>query len=103
MKPVIVTPHAVEQFQRRFHDTRASGDVRQEIEDEVRLAIAEGRIQDHKTAGFGLYGRKPRGGTRLLGMQRFVWSEDQQRAWIVDRQPHETVVITTLSRTQVAV
>ncbi len=95
MRKLIVTHHAVGQYQRRCMDERGFLDVEREIADTVRLALAEGRLAERKTKTFRLYREK---GRSLPAGERFVWNEEQTLGWIVRRMPHEDIVMTTLSR-----
>ncbi len=96
VRRLIVTHHAVEQYQRRCMDERGFLDVEREIADTVRLALAEGRLADRKTHAFRLY-RETKGRTLPRG-ERFVWNEEQSLGWIVRRMPDEDIVTTTLKR-----
>jgi hypothetical protein len=96
--PVVVLPHAIERMQLRGRDTRASSAVAQGIAGEVRLAILEHRVANHKPKAFRLY-RETKGRSRLLPHQRCVWDSDEKTAWIVSREKSgEITVITTLMR-----
>jgi hypothetical protein len=96
-RPVTVTSHAIDQAARRFRATypESARDVRDVVRLEVERALEAGRIANHKREGFILYGEKRRS---LPAGQRFVWSEDDQRAWIIVRETSYDAVVTSLSR-----
>lgn len=95
---VVVTTHALQQFISRNPELADLPweQIRKRIADEVRVAIAEGRVENHKTDGFVLYAEKRK---QLPPKQRFVCSEDGRHAWIIVREDHgDDVVVTSLTR-----
>lgn len=98
-RPVEVTAHAVERQRQRARDGQHDIAIRFEIRQAVYAAIAAGRVRNHKIKGFGLYGAKRK---QLPPSQRFVFTEDETRGWIIVREADVDVVITSLSRTGAA-
>jgi hypothetical protein len=74
-RDLLVSLHAVDQYRRRRTDRRHFHPIEREIADAVREAIAAGRVANHKTEGFVLYGEKRK---NLPDRERFVWTEDTQ-------------------------
>lgn len=94
---VVVTPHAVDSARRRLLDDRPAEVVAREIEDEVSLSIAAGRMSPRKKRAFLLHHER----ARNLGLgYRFCWSSDGRRGWIlaVGTQPDTWVVVTAMVR-----
>lgn len=96
MTEIVVTAHAVERATGRYRLNGAPVDVvRRRISEEVRAAVAAGRVRNHKIDGFLLYHEKRK---QLPPGKQFVYSADEQHAWIVVRQGDADVVVTSLSR-----
>jgi hypothetical protein len=94
-RKVVVTTHAIDRARQRRWQDAWGVEIRNRIVDEVKAAINNGRMQDHKPKQWRLYREKPR---TLTGGERFVWTEDDQLGWIVKLQQHEIIVVTTLHR-----
>ena len=94
---IIVTDHAVTRFRQRRALDRRDREIREEIRREVREAILGGRIQNHRPKAFRLYRERRKG--KLDPGDRFVWNEEGSIGWIVRRESHADVVMTTCVRT----
>lgn len=91
-RPVEVTSHARDQAWQRFRlDLLIENVVRKDVAE----AITAGRISNHKIDGFLLFGEHRR---ELPDGQRFVWTKDERRGYIVARELDRDVVVTALSR-----
>lgn len=96
---VVVTPHAVTQARQRFHGypaARAEASMR--IAGEVAAALRDGRVADNKPVAFRLYRER---GHMMQPGQRFVWSEDGERGWVLQREPTQDVVLTSVRRAEI--
>lgn len=95
---IVVTEHALIQYQERKRDFRPYSVLEQAIRDEVRTAFARGRVKNHRPKGFLLYGRSNK---QLPEGQRLALNENETIGWIVKREEKADVVLTTLTRTGV--
>ncbi len=95
---IIVTEHALIQYQERRHDYRPYSVIEEEIRDAVLAAFQAGRIKNHRPKDFMLYGRN---NSQLPDGQRLALSEDGRIGWVLKREEETEVVMTTLTRTGV--
>lgn len=96
-RPVQVVDHAIVQFQkRRPGDERANSEIRKWIEKEVAEAISGGRMSDRKPKEFRLY-RERNKGKLFHALDRCVWTESKEYAWVVRRLDGIDLVMTTLT------
>lgn len=97
-RTITVTRHALDRMRSRY---RAEDVTDYELEAvaalEVRDAFIAGRVANHKQPGFGLY-REPKSRRQLPEGQRFVWTADEKRAYVIRREQDHDVVITALHR-----
>lgn len=98
-REIVVTEHALIQYQERRRDFRPYSVLEEEIVNEVRAAFAEGRVRNHRPRYFMLYGRRS---NALPDGQRLAMNRDESMAWIVQRESGADVVMTTLTRTGVS-
>lgn len=97
-REIVITEHALIQYQERRLDFRPYSVIEEEIRDAVRAAFQGGRISNHRPKDFMLYGRSNR---QLPEGQRLALSEDGRTGWILKREDNAEVVMTTLTRTGV--
>ena len=97
-REIIVTEHALIQYQERRRDFRPYSILEEEIRESVLAAFAAGRVKNHRPKGFLLYGRS---NNQLPAGQRLALNEDESLAWILKRESNTDVVMTTLTRTGV--
>jgi hypothetical protein len=95
-REIIVTEHALIQYQERRRDFRPYSVIEDEIRQEILAAFAAGRIRNHRPKTFMLYGRS---NNSLPPGQRLALNEDESLAWILKRESGVDIVATTLTRT----
>lgn len=96
VREIIVTEHALIQYQERRRDFRPYSVLEEEIRVEVVAAFAAGRVRNHRPKSFMLYGRNNR---QLPPGQRFALNEEETLGWILKRDSQADIVMTTLTRT----
>jgi len=99
-REIIVTEHALIQYQERRRDFRPYSVLEKDIRESVLAAFAAGRVRNHRPEGFLLYGRSNR---QLPPGQRLALNEDETLAWILKRESNVDIVMTTLTRTGVTI
>ena len=98
-REIIVTEHALIQYQERKRDFRPYSVIEGIIINNVRRAFAEGRVRNHRPKHFLLFGRSNK---QLPAGQRLALNEDESIGWIVKREANADVVMTTLTRTGIS-
>lgn len=98
-RQIVITEHALIQYQERRRDFRPYSVLEEEIRQAVLAAFAAGRVRDHRPKTFILYGRN---NNKLPEGQRLALNEDESLAWILKRESDADVVMTTLTRTGVS-
>lgn len=90
MVTVNVTFHAVRRARERFGRWVTSGDVKLDVHD----ALREGRYSSHRPRWIPPFRRGRKQGPQAF---RFVWTEDQQRVYVVIKRSKRVIVVTALS------
>jgi hypothetical protein len=97
-RPIIVTSHAVQTYQRRRADKRSFPVLEEEIRQCVETGIEKGLVFETRPPGFLLWGRQKK--NILPPGQRFIQCDQGANyGFIVKRTTDEgEIVITTLTR-----
>lgn len=100
--PVVVTTHAQERMRLRFPEFNAvtDGALQDHVRLEVEAALALGRCACRQPRWLLVRegSRRRRARRWKAGVLRFVWTHDEQRAFLVRRLTDRTVVITVFRR-----
>lgn len=98
-RPIIVTSHAVQAYQRRLNDKRSYPVLEREIRECVELALKKGMVYSRRPEGFLLYGRKK--DARILPPgQSFVRCDKQSNFGFILKHTDDEgdIVLTTITR-----
>lgn len=100
MRLIEVTWHAVEQFRARFPlEAGSASSIRLLIAGEVEASLEGHRYSAKQPPWARLEGRRTRGrrnGKEIDRTMRYVWTENKQRLYLVDKHGRAVRVVTSI-------